>query len=380
MLKVANIIEEARLGGPQVRVANVACSIKDEVTTTVIMPCDNSKNFVDKLDSCKVRYKLFPLTRVTKELKVAVKYIVFTLFEIISLVKYFRIKKFDLIHVSGGSWQYKGILAGKISNTKLVWHLNDTSMPWVFRKIFSLLSTMPDAYIFASERTRDYYSGLIKNYKMEFVIPAPVDTEWFSPNVMVDGDKELIQLWENKTVIGMVANLSPIKGIDIFIQVAVELNKEFSDFQFVVIGAKSESQSSLHDKLIGMLKDLNVTNIKFVGRRNDLRPLLKRIDIYVCSSYAESSPISVWEAMSMAKPIVSADVGDVGKYVLSGESGEVVPVADVIAMKDAIIRLFRAPQRMKYFGMRAREIAIENLDIKLCADRHIAAYKKILDY
>ena len=48
-------------------------------------------------------------------------------------------------------------------------------------------------------------------------------------------------------------------------------------------------------------------NIYFINSRRDVRPLLKRFDIYVCSSDNEASPLSVWEAMSMKKPIVSTD-------------------------------------------------------------------------
>ena len=57
-----------------------------------------------------------------------------------------------------------------------------------------------------------------------------------------------------------------------------------------------------------------------------MRPLLKRFDVYVCSSKAESSPISVWEAMSMAKPIVSTSVGDVPLYVQNEHNGYIVEI------------------------------------------------------
>ena len=45
-----------------------------------------------------------------------------------------------------------------------------------------------------------------------------------------------------------------------------------------------------------------------------IRSLLNQSDIYVCSSNYESSPVSIWEAMSMELPIVSTDVGDLSKY------------------------------------------------------------------
>jgi len=74
---------------------------------------------------------------------VACRYVLFSIFEIYKLSKYFKKEKFDLIHASGGSWQYKAVIAAKLSNGKVVWHLNDTSMPWLFRKIFLLFSSFP---------------------------------------------------------------------------------------------------------------------------------------------------------------------------------------------------------------------------------------------
>ena len=59
-----------------------------------------------------------------------------------------------------------------------------------------------------------------------------------------------------------------------------------------------------------------------------MRPILKRFDFYVCSSNAESSPISVWEAMSMQKAIISTDVGDVPLYIKDGHNGFVVGVGE----------------------------------------------------
>ena len=40
----------------------------------------------------------------------------------------------------------------------------------------------------------------------------------------------------------------------------------------------------------------------------------------------KSSPLSVWEAMSMEKAIVSTDVGDIKKFINNGNNGLVVRV------------------------------------------------------
>jgi glycosyltransferase involved in cell wall biosynthesis len=382
VIRVANIIEDGKLAGPQVRMANVSCALKDKVETVVILPKENSEKFIDRLNLCNIPYKTFSLSRITKELKVALSYVFFSVFEIFNLTSYFRKQCFDLIHASGGSWQYKGIIAGKAAGIKVVWHLNDTSMPWLLRMIFSRLSRFSDAYIFASERTRSYYSPLIKNKKPQYVIPAPVNVEHFSPkiNVNIDNiDAELIAQCEGKTVLGTVANINPIKGLDIFIRVAAILNKSNNNLQFLVIGPIWNNQFKHYEYLKSLMIELGVNNIKFVGSRDELRPLLNRINVYLCTSYAESSPISVWEAMSMGKPIVSTDVGDVGKYISLGGSGEIVPVGNSELMAIKIQEIFSNKVKMKEYGENSREIAVQHLGLNKCADSHYSAYLDIID-
>lgn len=378
MLRVANIIEEAKLGGPQIRIVNVAYALQGKVETTVIIPRENSENFRNKLDRYNIKYKLFNLSRVTKEFKVAFRYLFFSWLETINLIRYFRKEKFDLIHVSGGSWQYKGVIAGRLAGIKVVWHLNDTSMPWIFRKIFFLLSNLPDAYIFSSQRTREYYKTLKRSNLPEFIVPAPVDTRMYSPTVHVKGDESLISSFDDKIVIGTVANVNPVKGLDIFIRVAEKLNNRIKNLQFVVVGTIYPNQKKYFNKLMALSENLGVDNIKFVGARNEIRPLLKRVDLYLCTSYAESSPLSVWEAMSMGKPIVSSSVGDVPVYLKPGITGEVVSVADIEETVKKAEKILTNDALLKQYQTQSREIAIQELDISKCAAKHLQAYQNIL--
>lgn len=44
-MRIANIVEEGKVGGPQVRIVMVAYALKERVETTVIMPVENSEVF-----------------------------------------------------------------------------------------------------------------------------------------------------------------------------------------------------------------------------------------------------------------------------------------------------------------------------------------------
>lgn len=373
--KVANIIEEARIGGPQIRILNVAAAITPEIKTTVILPKDNSKEFIKKLKYYTIHYKIFKITRITKELKVAIRFIIFSIFEIIKIAKFLNKEKFDLVHISGGSWQYKGLLASKIAKHKVVWHINDTYSPWFIKLLFFLFRQFPNAYIFASKRSYNYYRKFIDKSKYRCIIPAPVDTNFFFQKKKLTLNNKIKKKHENKIVIGMVANISPIKGLDIFIKIVEILNKKFSNLHFVVIGNVSNNQKSLFRNLQKSINKCKIKNIFFYSHIKDLRPYLKRIDIYVCTSNAESSPISVWEAMSMSKPIVSTNVGDVPRYLVSGKSGEIVQVGNAKAISKKLEKLIRDSKLRLIYGNRARKIAVKNFDIKKISNNYKKFYK-----
>lgn len=375
-LRVANIIEEGKLGGPQVRIAMVASALKGRVETTVIMPLENSVAFRRRCDEYGIACQTLPITRITKEWKVAVRYVLFSFFEIIRLAIYFRRENFDLIHVSGGSWQYKGVIAGKLTGKKVVWHLNDTSMPRFIRRLFAIVSKLADGFIFASERSRAYYRPLIKKAnKPSFVVPAPVDTARFDPSGTYLGDEDLLEKWFGKFIIGTVANVNPIKGMETFIRAAAILNMRIDQTHFVVVGPVYKNQQGYFDALQRLCEELSVNNIEFVGSRSDVRPLLQRFDAYVCSSLAESSPIAVWEAMAMRKPVVSADVGDVPLYIHDNHNGFIVEVENSQTLADRLEQLASNTEMCRKFGQCVRDVAVRKLDITQCAERHIAAYQ-----
>ena len=71
-----------------------------------------------------------------------------------------------------------------------------------------------------------------------------------------------------------------------------------------------------------------IKNIDFPGKVDDARGYLSIFDVFLCTSVSESGPMTLWEAMSMQKAVVSTDVGDVKDYLSSGKSGEVVSVGD----------------------------------------------------
>lgn len=375
-IKVANVIMEGRYAGPQARIVSIAEKLKDyDIDTIVIFPRKDSTFFHKKLLSRGIRTNRLNLHHLTRKKSHLIGFVVFFIPEIFSLCKLFKKTQVDIIHCNA-SWQIKGLIAGKLVGVPVVWHLNDTKMPSFIKMIFNFIAMhFSDAFITAGKRVSSYYLNERKfSTKLNKEIQAPVDTSVLDPEKI----KRTKTIETHGISIVTVGNVNPLKGIEYFIEMAFILNKQFGDLSFFVVGPQFDSQKKYLEKLYNLVKKLEIKNLIFFGPSEDIPSILKATDVYVCASIAEASPISVWEAMSMAKPIVTTNVGDVKRFVKNGENGFVVPIKDASALAVKVRLLIeREDLRVKY-GRLARKTAHNYLDVKICAEKHAEFYKEII--
>ena len=155
-IKVANVVEEGKFAGPQARMTVVAQALSDRVDTLIVMPKTDSAQFQKVCSKLGVCYQTLPLTRITKDWTHAVRYVAAFPIEIFILSRLFRRARVDLVHASGGSWQYKAVIAAFLARKPVVWHLNDTLMPFWIKLIFLFVQRLATGFIFASKRSEEY--------------------------------------------------------------------------------------------------------------------------------------------------------------------------------------------------------------------------------
>ena len=63
-----------------------------------------------------------------------------------------------------------------------------------------------------------------------------------------------------------------------------------------------------------------------------------------------------------------------------GVNGYIVDVGDSVALADRIGLLIDDPGLREKFGKKNRNIALNELDINKCSDRHIQAYSKLINF
>lgn len=374
-MRIAYIIEEGRYGGPQASISAIASTLKNyDVTPLVVCPINDSDLFCEKLDSLDIKYIKAPLRKLARSKWQLLKYLIFFSFEVAWLYALFRKYRYDLVHCSGGAWQYKGVIAGRLAGIKTVWHLNDTYMPRILQMGFKFIAKYcADGLIVEGQRVKQYYANQALETIPTFEVQAPVDTTHFD-EARAEPDERLEQIDGIRIV--TVGALNPAKGCEYFIAMAKLLTQRFGNLDFFLVGPHYQTQQ----KYITNLKTVSngMQNLHFYGPSISVREVLKAADIYVCSSITEASPISVWEAMSMSKAIVATDVGDIARFLRDGVSGFVVPPANPQALADKVAELIENPQLGKQFGAAARQQAVQNLDVNITVQKHYDCYRTLL--
>jgi len=77
-------------------------------------------------------------------------------------------------------------------------------------------------------------------------------------------------------------------------------------------------------------------------------------DIFCLPSWYEAMPLSIMEAAAHGLPVVATDVGDVGRAVLDGITGFVVPVKSAPSLAAALEKLLSDPEARARMGAAGR--------------------------
>ena len=379
-LLVENIIEEGRWGGPQKRIVLVAKALrKSGVETVVIFPRTDSAQLKKALGDNGISFEVMSLARRGRTALTGLKYFLSFVPDVLRIYRCLRERQFDLAHVSGGASHIKGALAARWAGIPTIWHLNDTMMPRSVAWGFSVLAPrLANAFFVAARRCQTVYLNSLRLKSIPcYLVPAPVDTRSGS-HLTNSPDARILNMVGIKIL--SVANINPTKGIETLISAAAILHKAGHAFTVAVVGPVLSNQTGYFSTLKRQVLQAGLAErVVFLGGVKDPSTCMEATDIYVCSSIAEASPMTVWEAMAKSKPVVSTDVGDVAVYVRSGVSGYIVPVRDPTALADAISLLVTNAKARLEFGKRARAVVETRLDLSIIAKATVDGYRQVID-
>lgn len=287
------------------------------------------------------------------------------LFRLKENVKFIKDNKIDIIHSWHWSSDWTEVLAARLAGANFVY--TKKAMTWgnIHWKIKSYLSNF---IITINEEMKNYFP----NKKAQKLIPLGLDLNYYNP-----------ELFPKKTDITIfkiitVANLVPVKGIEVLINAVKELNNP--SIQLEVLG---DDRAAYASELKKMVIQLNLQNqITFLGKHNDVRPFLTQADLYVIPTLnegrKEGMPMALVEAMSMRIPVLGSNISGIN-YVLKDFQELLFEASNEIELSKKINFIYNIPFNERInLGNNLREYCVDHFSYIKFIKRHELIYERII--
>ena len=201
-----------------------------------------------------------------------------------------------------------------------------------------------------------------------------VDIEKFSKDYSrgeIDAIKRLIGL-KDGPVIGTMGRLSSVKGQRFLVEAMKHIASRNERAQCMIVGAGPEE---------GVLKEFARSlglegRVKFTGSvHKEVAPYLACMDVFVLPSIKEGLGLALLEAMASGRPCVASDVGGITDIIKDGASGMIVPVANGVAIADAVLKLLGDGSLSSRLAQEGRRSVKEKFSLDDMAAKIVGLYK-----
>ena len=241
---------------------------------------------------------------------------------------------------------------------------------WRHRLVDRFLSLITDRIVAVSAEVRDFWlTASFRPSRVRLVengitvtqaqdLPEPVTTkqEWgLSPTDLL---------------VVSVGNVTPQKGYELILAVAPTLLAKYPTLHFLICGrAEGDYATALKEKAV----NLGLANrVHFLGARADALAIIKAADIFLMPSWWEGLSISLLEALSLGRPVITTDIPSMKTVIKEPGVGLIFPPGDQAAAANLLDDLLAQPAKRALYGDRAQKASCQ-YSIAANVDRLLAA-------
>lgn len=224
------------------------------------------------------------------------------------LSKVFKQIKPDIIHSYNYAADYTEPLAAKMARIKWVYTKKNMSWEGPSYRGWRLRSWLADGIIC---QNTDMLMRFFPNWQKAKLIPIGVDIAGYTPPSNNNGIRDQWNIPVNTRLIISVANLVPVKGIEILIGAFEKLSSSYPDWKLMIVGDDTTEYGLKLKKNVSKKRHLK-GKIIFTGKQKNVREFLDISEIYVQPTLnqgrREGAPIAILEAMANGKIIIGSDI------------------------------------------------------------------------
>lgn len=228
-------------------------------------------------------------------------------------------------------------------NNGLKWKVIRKFVCYLYKKAFK--NSRKVFFLNNDDKAEFLSRKLVKEEQCEVIHGIGVDLERFAYKPV-----------KNYKTFLMVARMLKTKGVYEYCKCARIVKQKYPDATFNYLGAEGTV------KLADIQEYIDDGSICYLGTTKDVRPYLENALLLLLSSYREGMPMSIMEAESVGRGIITSDGVGCKDTVIDGQNGFIVPRGDYAQMAEKVIWCIEHPEDAEQMGKNARAFAEENFD------------------
>ncbi|WP_245549167.1 TIGR03088 family PEP-CTERM/XrtA system glycosyltransferase [Noviherbaspirillum massiliense] len=206
------------------------------------------------------------------------------------------------------------------------------------------------------------------------LVPNGVDTARFSP---FDAGTRARKTQDGCFVIGTVGRVQDVKDhrtlLDAFIHLRKSMPARADQLRLAIVG-----DGPLLPAIRLQAAEAGIADAVWLpGARTDIPDVMRGFSLFVLSSVAEGTPVTLLEAMASGLPVVATQVGGIPEVVIDGVSGMLVAPSDPEALAVAISTYLDRPERIARHGSAGRSYVEEHFSIAAMLGAYLNLYDEL---
>ncbi|QPC82036.1 glycosyltransferase family 4 protein [Phototrophicus methaneseepsis] len=290
---------------------------------------------------------------------------------IMRLLKLFREKRYDIVHTHTPKAGLVGMIAASLADSPIkIYHVH--GLPFMTqvglkRKLLlfsewvschladqvycvspSIKQILIEEKLCQAEKIKVLNHGSINGVDAEGL---------FNPDSYVEERKtrrHSMDLPEDALVVGFVGRLVQDKGIYELISAWQQLKEKYQHLYLLLIGPAEERDSISTKALETLSQDNRIRMVGFVENLQDMPKFYSIMDMVVLPSYREGFPVTPLEAAAMQLPVITTQIPGCVDAVVDDKTGQLVEVANVDELVDAIQHYVTNPDLRHLHGRNGR--------------------------
>ena len=285
---------------------------------------------------------------------------------------------------------FEFILAADIASIPSVWNIHESTPITSFFRAdsFNIYARLEKAFrvvsevVFSSKNTADLYKSFLVRNNYTIItngIKEDEIIEFKSENSKASIRKEL-GIKEHNQVYLSLGSFGARKGQMDFVLAAIEMLKQHAnpkELTFVMVGAdKAPAKFSYTDNIHYLIKKSGFKDcFKVLPVVPNVNSYYRASDVFVCTSYNESSPRVILIAMLFDLPIITTPVYGIKEQVIENENALFYSPGDINKLYESMKILFEDRKLLARFADSSKTV----LDFSNSHQQMIDAYIQVVE-